>query len=73
MSILFEHSIKALESLKCFKSALSHLLIKNWCFASYGPLAHRYILSISGCWLIKSNNEFVFPDPEPPVINILYR
>ena len=30
------------------------------------------MLSISGCWLIRLNNELVFPDPEPQNINILY-
>ena len=72
-SISFEYSIKALESLKYFKFVLSLLLIKNRYFSSYGSLAYKYILSISGCWFIRLNNEFVFPDPEPPIINILYR
>ena len=40
-SISFEYSIKALESLKCFKFILSRLLIKNWYFASYGSLAYK--------------------------------
>ena len=30
------------------------------------------MLSISGYWLIQLDNEFVFPDLQPPVINILY-
>ena len=30
------------------------------------------MLSISGCWSIRLNNEFIFPDPEPPISNILY-
>ena len=51
---------------------LSLLLIKNWYLASYGSLAYKYILSISGWLFIKFNNAFVFPDPEPPIINILY-
>ena len=29
------------------------------------------MLSISGSLFIRLNNEFVFPDPEPPIINIL--
>ena len=37
--ISFEYSIKALESLKCFKPVLSLFLIENWYFASYGSLA----------------------------------
>ena len=27
---------------------------------------------MSGWFSIKFNNTFVFPDPEPPIINILY-
>ena len=69
----FEYLIKALESLKCFKPVLSRLLIKNWYFASYGPLAYKKNWSVSGCWPIRLYNEFVFPDPEPPIINILCR
>ena len=34
------------------------LLFKNWHF--------------SGSSFIRFNNKFVFPDPEPPIINILY-
>ena len=44
----------------------------NWYFASCGSLAYKLILSISGGWLIKLNYEFVFPDSEPLIINILY-
>ena len=51
---------------------LSLLLIKYWYFASYGSLAYKYFLSISGCFSFKFNNTFVFPDPESPIINILY-
>ena len=29
-------------------------------------------MSISECWFIRLNNEFVFTDPEPPIINIIY-
>ena len=50
----------------------SLLLIKYWCFDSYGSLAYKYILLMSGLFSIKFNNKLVFPDPEPPVINILY-
>ena len=64
--------IKALESFRCFNLVLSLLLIKNLYFASDGSLAYKYILSISGCWLIRLNNKFVFPDQEPPISNILY-
>ena len=55
-----------------FKRVLFLLLIKNWYFASYGSLVYKYVLLISGCQLIRLKNEFVFPNPEPPVINILY-
>ena len=48
-----------------------HVSMKNWYFASYGSLAYNWVLSISGCWFIRLNNEFVFPDQEPPVINVL--
>ena len=48
------------------------MLIKYWHFALYGSSAYRYALSISGWLLIKSNNAFVFPDLEPPIINIMY-
>ena len=60
---------KALGSLKCFNPVLSLLLIKNWYFSWYGSFAYTYTLPISS-WLF--NNAFVFPDPEAPIINILY-
>ena len=50
----------------------SLLLIRYWYFASYGSFAYKYILSMSGSFSIKSNNKFVFPDPEAPIINNLY-
>ena len=50
----------------------SLLLIKYLYFASYESFAYKYILSMSGWFSIKFNNTFVFPDPEPPIINILY-
>ena len=71
-SISLEYSIKALRSSQWFKPNFSRLLIKYWHFALYGSFAYRYALSISGWLLIKSNNAFVFPDLEPPIINILY-
>ena len=39
--------------------------------ASYGSLANKHILAISGWWLIKLNNEFIFPDPEPSFVDNL--
>ena len=46
------------------------MLISNLYFASYGSL--EYKKSISGSLFIRLRNAFVFPDPEPPNINILY-
>ena len=48
---------------------LSLLLISNSHFASYGPLACKNILSISGSWFFRLINAFVFPDLEPPEIS----
>ena len=75
LSISFEYSIKALESVKCkyFNPVLSCLLVKNWYFASYRYLVYELVLSISGWWLITLNNEFVYSDPEPSITNVLYR
>ena len=70
--ILLEYSVKTLGSLKCFNPMLSFFLIKNWYLSSYGSFAYKHILSISGWLFIKFSNAFVFPDPEPPIINILY-
>ena len=64
--------MKAFESLKYLNPVLSLLLIKNWYLASFGSLAYKYYLPISGRLFIKFNNAFVFPDPDPPIINILY-
>ena len=63
---LHEYSIKVLESFKCFKSVLSCLTASN------GSLEYRWVLSISGWWLIRLNNKLVIPGPEPPDIDILY-
>ena len=52
---------------------LSPLFIKNWYLASYGSLAYKYILSISGLLFNKFTNAFVFLDPESPIISVLYR
>ena len=64
--------IKALQSLRYINPVFSLLLIKNWYLASYGSLAYKYILSISGWLFIKFNKAFLFPDPEPLIISILY-
>ena len=55
-----------------FNPMLSLLFIKNWYLSSYGSFAYKYILSMSGWLFIKFNNVFVFPDPESPIINIMY-
>ena len=52
--------------------APSLLLTKYWYFDSYGSFTNKYILSMSGWFSITFNNKFVFPDPELPIINILY-
>ena len=64
--------MKSLGSLKCLNPIFSLLLIRNWCYVSNGSFAYKYILSIFGWLFIKVNNAFVFPDPEPPTISILY-
>ena len=33
---------------------------------------HTYILSVSSWWFIRLSNAFIFCDPEPPIINVLY-
>ena len=55
-----------------FKSLLFRFLINIRRFFSNESLAYKWILSISCYWLIKLNNKFVFPDHQPPIINILY-
>ena len=62
---------KSFRIIKLLCSSISTFL-KNWYFASFTSLAYKYILSISGCWFITLNKEFVFPDLEIPIINILY-
>ena len=49
------------------------LLISNWYFASDGSLVYKNFLLIFGSWFVRLSNPFVFPDPDPPAINILYR
>ena len=48
------------------------MLIINWHFASNESLAYKKILSKYGSWFIRLTNAFVFPDPEPQTIKILY-
>ena len=48
------------------------LLISNWYCVSFGSFAYKMILSISVSWFIRLSNAFVYPDPEHPIINVLY-
>ena len=48
------------------------LLITNWYFSSSQTSADRYILSISGRWIIELSNAFLFYEPEAPITNILH-
>ena len=58
--------------LKCFISASSRFLINYSYFSSLKSLAYKQSLSISYFSFIKLINAFVFSDPEPPIIIILY-
>ena len=49
----FEHSTKALVSLKRLKPTFSRMLIKYWYLHSYRSFAYKYISSISGWSSIK--------------------
>ena len=71
-SISFAYLMKALGSLEWLKPTISCFLINNWYFASYLSFSYRYILSVSGWWLINISNEFVFHDSDLPVINVQY-
>ena len=51
---------------------LSLLFIKSYYLSSYRSFQYKYTLSMSSLLFIKFNSVFVFPDPEPPIINILY-
>ena len=70
--ISVEYSIKALESLQCFKPATYCLLISNWYFAWYWPLPYKQI-SLVYSNLLEEVMHLLFQDPEPPIINILYQ
>ena len=52
--------MKALDSLKCFKSTLSYFLIDNCYFASYGSFSYWYIIffHVFSCNYIKVNYIF---------------
>ena len=64
--------MKDLELFKCLKAAPPRLLINNWYFAPNKSFAYKKILSISGWWFFRLSNTFHFPDPELPIIYILY-
>ena len=66
-----EYIIRALELFTYFMLLLSLLSISNWYLLHMDHLNIKKI-SLPSWWLTRLNNEFVFPDPESPVINILY-
>ena len=66
----FEYSNIALGSLKFFDPVLSLLLIKNWYLASYGSLAYKYILSISGWLLLNLIMHLLFQIPSHLLLTI---
>ena len=41
-------------------------------FTSWVSLAYKKALSVSGWWYVQLINEFAFPNPESPIINILH-
>ena len=61
-------SIKALESLECFTFVNSKLV---FCLIN-GSLACKWILSVYYLWFIRLRSSFVFVNPDPLIINILY-
>ena len=67
-----EYSMKALLSLQCFQPTLSRFLISNLYFASYrsSQRVNRFYQYQVDDLL---SSVFVFPDPEPPKINILHK
>ena len=71
-SIIFENLINAFGVFTCFIPTSSRFLIKYSYLGSLNSLTYKQILSISICSFIKLINAFVFPDPELPIINILY-
>ena len=62
--ILSEHSIKYLGSYFVF----SRLLTKN-----SRSFMYKYILSLFVCGLIWLSSAFDFPDPESPILSVLYK
>ena len=58
--------------LKSLKTLWPWLYLFTFINTSYGSFAYIYILSISGWWLFGLSNAFVIPDPESPIINIIY-
>ena len=69
-SMSLGNSMKDLKSLKCFRPVRPHLLIENWYIASQGSLAYKFYQNLF-CWFFRLNN--VFPDSDPPIVDILYR
>ena len=68
-----EYLKKSLALLDFCRSTLSRLLRKNGYFGLYGSLLYKLIPSVViGLWFIGVSKEFVFPNPELPLINVLY-
>ena len=64
--------MKTFGSLKCFRPTWSHLFMRYKYFDSYGSLACKNTLSISGWCFIRLSSALIFPDPGPPTSSILY-
>ena len=69
---IFNKSFGIIKMFQSYRKYNFLFLIKNWYLSWYRSFAYKYILSISGWLFIKFSNAFVFTDPEPPIINILY-
>ena len=64
--------MKTFGSLKCFRPTWSHLFMRYKYFDSYGSLACKNTLSISGWFFIRLSSALIFPAPGPPASSILY-
>ena len=56
--LVFNKSFRIVKML--YSNILIFFLIKNWYFASYGSLAYKWILSISGSWFIRLKMNLFF-------------
>ena len=74
-SILFEYSLKVIRFSKLSRPLFSCLLMRYWYFASMWSLVYINFISYSIIIIIFLFYQIewcIFPDPEPPIINILY-